>query len=129
MSAALGTGPGYFASAWAGVAPFSTASVRAISTLVWRGIARVLAADAAVPASLEDLLNSFEFAPRKMKSSSRSSPPVERRLPNRSAALVENGLAAAPRSRRRPSNGCSDASAGPDAFAVAPRLLKYEDEL
>jgi hypothetical protein len=39
----------------------STASVRAISTLVWRGIGLVDAADAPAAAVLADLVNSFEF--------------------------------------------------------------------
>ena len=54
---------------------------------------------------------------------------MSRRLESSSAALKANGLAALPSVARRPSSGCSDVSAGPETFDVAPRLLKNFVEL
>ena len=53
--------PGYFAVASAGVAPLSTASVRAITTLVPLG-GRAEAAVAAEPELLGEVLKSFALA-------------------------------------------------------------------
>ena len=158
--------PGYLAIASAGVAPLSTASVRAISTLELAPL-RAIEARAADADSAEDsepfVSNNFELAqaaagvityvmqpvataserkkcpsasypfveplPRKMKSSSRSRPPVSRRLVSSSAALLENGWASFPSEPRRASSGLTAVSAGPEIFDVLPRFVKNFCEL